>query len=158
MSKKKYMLRTQKILSTSHVASECFGVLLLHGILGIYHFIFLSHIHTNFSKSFPQSPPLSPSLSLSRFLILSFTLMPQHSLLLPVARCKLNFQQKTLSSTSTVSHCLSANSLVVVLAMCVLHTKTARKLENKERKTGSPACISLVEIERQQRKQYEYLS
>lgn len=57
-----YMLRIQKILNTSHVALECFGVLLLVEILSIYHFIFFStHSHS-----------LSPSLSLPWLLFLLF--------------------------------------------------------------------------------------
>lgn len=65
------MLRTQKILSTSHIALECYGVLLLCGILSIYHFMFLSHIHTLSAVSFVLSRSLS---LLCRLLFLGLSL------------------------------------------------------------------------------------
>lgn len=71
------------------------------------------------------------------------------------SRCKLNFQQKTLSRISTVSHYLLANSSVAVLAMCRTHRN---HINSRRKKKGKPACISLAEIQRQRRKQDASLS
>lgn len=108
------MLRTQKILNSSHVASECFGVLLLHGILSIYHFI-----HTQSFSLSNFSPSTFPLSWLSCFCC---------RLLVAVVANWISNQRR--SAEYLRFHTVYRRQIVLSPSwLCVLHSKTAKTLE-----------------------------